>query len=118
MTVNFSRGAGEVVAGDIRAAFANADEALLSSARMYVSVIETTRGSALPVGHSQKLFATITGSIGKAVESRADLIEAVRQMTAIKERSSLAMESYGCPTGHEMTTAVAVVRMSGEVAEA
>ena len=50
--IELSQGAGEVVAGDVRNAFAAVDDALLNSARMYVSIVEATKGSNIPVSQS------------------------------------------------------------------
>jgi hypothetical protein len=95
--LQFRSGAGAVVAGDVRNAVAAVDDALLNGARMCASVIEATQGSNLPVAQSQKLLRSITSGLTSVVEGRGQIVAAVAQMTAIKQRSNFAPESYGCP---------------------
>jgi hypothetical protein len=99
--INLTEGAGAVVAGEVRDAFAAVDQALLSSARMCASVIEATKGAGIPAGQSQRLLRSITSGMNRVVDGREEIVEALRQMNVIKDRSNLAPVSYGCPTGWE-----------------
>ena len=95
----FSMGAGMVVAEDVRATVAAFDGALLSGARMCVSVLEATQDSGLPAAQTQKLLRSISTGLNAVVDGRGEIVAAVRQMTVIKSRSNLAPVDYGCPDG-------------------
>ena len=94
-----SKGAGVVVAEDVRATVAAFDGALLNGARMCVSVLEATQGAGVPVAQTQKLLRSISTGLSAVVDGRGEIVAAVRQMTVIKSRSNLAEVSYGCPDG-------------------
>jgi hypothetical protein len=77
------------------------DDALLSGARMCVSVLEAAHGSKVPAAQSQKVLRSITAGLNAVVEGRGEIVSAVRQLSAIKSRSNFAPEAYGCPEGWE-----------------
>jgi hypothetical protein len=104
--INFRAGAGTVVAADVKSTVAAVDEALLSGARMCVSVLEATQGTSVPVAQSQKVLRSIAAGLNAVVDGRGEIVSAVRQMNAIKARSNFAPESYGCPTGWDDLTAM------------
>lgn len=97
--IELKTGAGLVVAGDVRNAFAAVDDALLNQARMYVSILEATKNANIPAGQTQRLLKSLTGSISQVVDGRAQAVDALKQMIDIKEHSNLAPVSYGCPIG-------------------
>lgn len=97
--IELKQGAGLVVAGDVRNAFAAVDDALLNSARMCVSVIEATQGSNIPAQQIQLLLQSITAGMSAVVGGRAEIVTALKQMIAIKDQSNLAPVNYGCPDG-------------------
>lgn len=92
-------GAGLVVAHDVQTTIAAVDDALLTSARMCASVIEAMHGSNLPVAQSQQLLTAVTSGMASVLDGRAQMVEAIRRMHAIKGRSNLAPVDYGCPDG-------------------
>lgn len=99
--VEFSKGAGLVVANDARTAVAAFDGALLSGARMCVSVLEAAQGANIPAARTQKVLRSISSSLSAVVEGRGEIVAAVRDLNAIKLRSNLRVEDYGCPDGWE-----------------
>lgn len=105
--IELKPGAGLVVTGDVRNAFASVDDALLNNARMYVSVLEAAQGANIPVQQTQKLLASLTRGMALVVDGRAEIVGALKEMIAIKDRSNLAPVSYGCPVGWEELKAAA-----------
>jgi hypothetical protein len=103
----FRQGAGAVVAADVQNAVASVDDALLSGARMCVSVLEAAQGSTLPPAQSQKVLRSITAGMTAVVEGRAEIVAAVRALSAIKAQSNFAPEGYGCPGGWSELSATA-----------
>lgn len=103
--IELSRGAGQVVAADVRTTVAAFDGALLSGARMCVSVLEATQGANVPIAQTQRLLKSISSGMQSVVDGREEIVRAVRSMTAIQGRSNLAEESYGCPDGWEQLAA-------------
>lgn len=101
--IDLKPGAGLVVAGDVQNAFASVDDAILNGARMCVSVIEATQGANVPAVQTQKLLRSITNGLSQVVSGREEIVEALKQMIAIKDHSNLAPVSYGCPIGWEAT---------------
>lgn len=97
--INLKAGTGLVVAGDIRSTFAAVDDALLTSARMCVSVIEATQGANIPAQKTQHLLRSITSGMTAVVNGRDDIVTALRCMIDIKGQSNLAPVDYGCPDG-------------------
>jgi len=97
--IELKKGAGLVVAGDVRNAFSAVDDALLNSARMCVSVIEATHGTNIPAQQTQLLFRSLTASMTAVVDGRNEIVTALKQMIAIKGQSNLAPVDYGCPDG-------------------
>ena len=96
---NFRHGAGIVVAGDVRDAVAAFDGALLSGARMCVSVLEAANGAGVPIVQSQKVLRALSTGMTSVVDGRGEIVSAIRQMNAIKSASNVRMEDYGCPDG-------------------
>jgi hypothetical protein len=103
--LKFREGAGPVVAADTKNAVAAVDDALLNSARLLASVIEATQGSNLPVGESQKLLVSMTSGLQSVLHGRSNMVDAIRQMTDIKDRSNFAPLDFGCPGGPPSATA-------------
>ncbi|MHA6717875.1 hypothetical protein ACX40Y_00350 [Sphingomonas sp. RS6] len=110
--LNFHPGAGAIVAADSKSAVQAVDDALLSTVRMYASVLETTKGSNLPASQSQRLFASLTASLSQVVSGRAEMVSTLRLLTHIKGQSNFAVEDFGCPDGwvpsNPLTTAETV----------
>jgi hypothetical protein len=104
--INFREGAGTVVAADVQGTVASVDDALLNSARMWVSVLEAFQGAKVPAAQSQKLFESLTSGMNAVIAGRKDMVSVIRQLTAIQGRSNLAAEAYGCPEGWAMMTSM------------
>ena len=96
--IELKPGAGMVVASDVQNTLSAVDGAILNGARLCASFIEATQNSNLPVSHSQKVIKSITAGLSAVADGRAEIVEAVRHLTAIKDRSNLVTENYGCPT--------------------
>ncbi|GAA4024858.1 hypothetical protein GCM10022280_27180 [Sphingomonas swuensis] len=99
--IELKPGAGMVVVADVRSAFASVDDALLSQARMIVSVLEATQNANIPAGQSQRLLRSMTDGMSSTVEGRAKICSALGEMLEIKKNSNLAPVGYGCPVGWE-----------------
>lgn len=99
--IKLMESAGTVVAGDVKTTVAAFDDALLNGARMCVSVLEATQGSNVPIAQSQRVLKSLSTGLQSVVDGRAELVCAVRHMTAIQGRSNLREQSYGCPDGWE-----------------
>lgn len=97
--IDLKHGAGLVVAGDVRTAFNAVDDAILSSARMCVSVLEATQNTNIPAQQTQHLLRSITASMTAVVAGRDEIVTALKQMLTIKGHSNLAPVNYGCPDG-------------------
>lgn len=108
--IEFRNGAGVVVAGDVKTTVAAFDDALLNGARMCVSVLEATQGANVPISQTQRVLKSMTSGLQSVVDGRADLVSAVRHMTAIQVRSNLSEESYGCPDGWKASSREAPAR--------
>ena len=97
--LRFRSGAGVVVAADTKNAVSAVDDALLNGLRMYASVLETTKGSNLPVAQSQKLYSSLSSGLAQMLAGRAEIVDTVRLLTQIKGQSNFSVEDYGCPDG-------------------
>lgn len=97
--VELKQGAGAVVAADVQDAVRAMDGALLSGARMCVSVLEAAQGAKVPVAHSQKVLRSIASGLNAVVEGRGEIVSAVRHLNVIKSHSNLAPMAFGCPEG-------------------
>lgn len=92
---------GLVVAEDTKTTIAAIDRAILSKTRLASSIIEASDQTGLPMAHSQKLLEGMARGFEHLVAGRGDMLAVVRQLTAIKGRSSLEVVDFGCPTGLE-----------------
>lgn len=105
--IRIGEGAGAVVAGDAKTAVAAFDDALLSGARMCVSVLEASQGTDVPIGQTQRVLRSMASGIQSVVDGRGEIVAAVHQLTVIKGRSNLREHSYGCPDGWEELASLA-----------
>lgn len=97
--IELKNGAGLVVAGDVQNAFATLDDALLSEARMLVSILEATEKAAMCAGQKQRLLSTLGASMAATLDGRKHVVSALKELLDIKAQSNLAEVSYGCPAG-------------------
>lgn len=96
-----SKQIGQVVAADSQSSVSSLDSALIAQARMCATVVEASDASHLPMGATQKVLASLTGGMRNLVESRAELLAAVQELTVIQRRSNLRETGFGCPAGPE-----------------
>lgn len=92
----FTVAAGQTVASDIRNAFESLDRAVHDAAQLASNFVEACKGSDLPPSRSQRVLKSLADSMTKAVESRADMIQAQRTMVSIKDNSNLEVYDFGC----------------------
>ncbi len=97
---------GLVVADDTRSTIAAIDRAILSKTRLASTILEASEQSGLPMAHSQKLLEGMVRGFDHLVAGRADMLAVVRQLTAIKGKSSLEVVDFGCPDGLEPRVAM------------
>jgi len=90
---------GLVVAEDTKTTIAAIDRAILAKTRLAGSIIEASEQSQLPIAQSQKLLEGMSRGFEHLVAGRADMLAVVRQLTAIKNGSSLDVVDFGCPDG-------------------
>lgn len=89
--------AGQVIAGDTSASVAAVDQAVSSLATLCASIVEVSKASNLPVGTAQTALANIGASLNGVIASRADVVAATRELTAIQRKSNLETMDFGCP---------------------
>lgn len=94
--IHMSEAAGRVIAGDTVSNFSAADEALLHSARLTMSVLEGTAKSGLHPRTKQKLLETMSSGHDKLLESRRAFVNAHAQLLVIQKQSNLAPHNWGC----------------------
>lgn len=90
---------GMVVAEDTKATIKAIDHAILQESRLAGSVLEASDQIGLPMAHSQKLLEGMARGFERLVAGRADMLCVVRQLTAIKDQSTIKVVDYGCPDG-------------------
>lgn len=88
---------GAVVAAETQASVAAIDTAVLTQARLCVSVIEAANDTNAPVVTVQKLLQSMTAGMSGLVASRMDMVNTVRELTLIQRRSTLDASDFGCP---------------------
>jgi len=109
---------GLVVAEDTKMTIAAIDNAILSKTRLATSIIEASEQSGLPMAQSQKLLEGMVRGFEHLVAGRGDMLAVVRQLTAIKGRSTLEVTDYGCPNGLEAKIARTVPTATAPAAPA
>jgi hypothetical protein len=95
--IKLSQSAVTVVAADSRAAVADYDRNFISSLRLAANAAEGLQDSDIPAVQSQRLYQTFTESLGKQLESRKSLVNAIGQLQLIHKRSNQAETDAGCP---------------------
>lgn len=98
---------GHVIAAESAALFDAADDALLSSARLTVSILEATVSildaiieSRLDPRTKQKLTEAMTAGQSKLVDLRKSLTSVHSQLVVLQRRTNLAEVSWGCGELH------------------
>jgi len=119
--INLTPAAGRVIADDAVIMFNNTDNALLSSARLAVSVLEGTADSGMHPRTKQKLLESMNNGHCQLLESRKQFANAQMMMVAIQNRSTIQPYDWGCwgdePTGLDKN-AVPVSKVTEEKADA
>lgn len=95
----FTVAAGRTIASDVNSAFASLDVALLSAARLTVSMMEGQMGSDLPPSKGQRALNAVVSSMSRVVEGRRDMVSAHMSLVAIKGESNLDVVDLGCTEG-------------------
>ena len=90
---------GSVVAADTQSSIEALDRAVAQQSRMCASVIEAAHDSHLAIATTQPLLDALSASVRGLVESRASLVEAVKQVAIIQAKSNLRETGFGCPSG-------------------
>lgn len=88
--------AGHVIAGDSTALFDAADEALLSSARLAVSILEVAAQARVDPRTKQRLLEAITSGQSKLVDSRKSFTNVHSQLVVLQRKTNLAEVNWGC----------------------
>jgi hypothetical protein len=88
-----------VIVADSQATLHATDQALHAHAQLFASMIESTRGSNLPMNITQDLYSRMVAHGGKLVAGRDDLRQIIGRLTAIKNLSDQKEVASGCPNG-------------------
>jgi|GEM_PF-959492 len=97
--INLTPAAGRVIADDAVTMFNTADNALLSSARLAVSVLEGTADSGMHPRTKQKLLESMNNGHCKLLESRKQFADAHKMMVVIQRNSTIQPYGWGCWDG-------------------
>ncbi len=96
---NIKQRVGEVVAADTQASVAALDSAVLMQTRLCASTIEASSDSKMPIAATQDLLESLSAGLNGLVQSRAELVKAVRHINLIQAKSNLRTVGFGCPNG-------------------
>lgn len=94
--MHFSIAGGRTVAADINTMFGSVDTAILDTARLTASVMETKQGSDISPAKSQRVLDSLSAGFAKFVDGRKEMVAAHRALVVIKGESNLQVEDYGC----------------------
>lgn len=92
----FDKGAALVIAGDLRSTFGSVDDAIVNGTRLFGSIVETARASHLNATESQRLYTMVAAGLSSVVQGRAEIVDAMKQMTVLKRNSNLETVDIGC----------------------
>ena len=90
---------GSVVAADTQATIIALDRAVAQQSRMCASIIEAAHDSNVAIASTQPLLDALTVGLRGLVESRSNLVKAVREAATLQANSNLRETSFGCPNG-------------------
>ena len=96
--MHISEAGGRTVAADLQTVFGSVDLAILDTARLTISLMETEATSNITPARSQRVLDSIGASITKMIDSRKDMVSAHRTLIAIKGESNLDVVDFGCLT--------------------
>lgn len=99
----FNPAGGQLVADDLCSTFRSVDNSLHDAARLVSTFVEVCANSDLPPARAQKVLRAMSNSISRAVDMRADVIEAQRVLVTLKQNSNLDIYDFGClmfPAAH------------------
>ncbi len=88
--------AGHVIAGDATALFDAADETLLKSARLTVSILEVAAQAGVDPRTKQRLLEAISSGQSKLVDSRKSFTNLHSQLVVLQRKTNLAEVNWGC----------------------
>lgn len=96
---------GRTVSTDLATAFGSFDAAILDTARLTTSIMETQQASVgIPPALAQRYMDSLAESLSKVVEGRRRMVDAHRALVVVKDGSNLAETDYGCWTVGESAT--------------
>lgn len=85
-----------VIAADLQSTFGSLDAALVRSANLLGTVVETAAASRLNATESQRLYQCVASGLSHVVASRSEIVDAMKRMTILKRRSNLETVDIGC----------------------
>lgn len=94
--LEISEATGAVIAGELTQTFQDIDRALLSTARLSVSLLEAAQSLAIEPRRKQSLLEHLFCGCGLAVESRGRFMGVWRDSRAIQGQSNLKEMNWGC----------------------
>jgi len=94
--INVKQATGHVIAGESTAMLDAADHALLSSARMTVTILEATVETRLDPRTKQKLLEAMSAGQSKLIEGRKDFTSVHSQLVVLQRKTNLAEVNWGC----------------------
>ena len=94
--INVNHAAGRVIAGESVDLFNAADNALLSSARMTVTLLEAAVETRLDPRTKQKLLEAMNDGQTKLVEGRKSFTSVHSQLVVLQRKTSLAEVDWSC----------------------
>ncbi|MEK6542624.1 MAG: hypothetical protein AABZ45_10965 [Pseudomonadota bacterium] len=92
-------GVGNVVAADLQASAAAMENAVYANARLCASLVEGAAQSKLPFSATQAILESVTNSMSKLINSRAELLETMLGLKALQLQTTLRETAFGCPAG-------------------
>lgn len=94
--LNVNLSTGKVIANESSALFDAADNALLSSARMTVTLLEAAIETPVDPRTKQRLLEAMNTGQSKLVECRKSFTDVHSQLVVLQRRTNLAEVSWGC----------------------
>lgn len=113
--ININHATGNVIADDSTALFEAADNALLSSARLTVSLLEAAAETRLDPRTKQKILESMNAGHSKLIDSRRSFTSVHSQLVVLQRKSNLAEVGWGCYDRHHYTNRLADGAGRGEV---
>lgn len=88
-----------VLQEDSKAAIAAADDALLTNAVLFTTILQTAKTANLPINVTQNLYGNMVEGSVKLLEGREQIRKSLRAMHSIAHNSPHDPSMFGCPGG-------------------